>query len=72
MKQVGDQFALQHDVIRIQTVFMMPAPVTCSDVFGCSENVGISVQTRACFVSRFDSGDWKHLYKNYELDEYRR
>jgi hypothetical protein len=70
-KQVGDQYALQRDIFRIRRVFLPPKPVTCTDLFGCSENIAIGTQRKAGFVSKFDSGDWTKLYSGYELDEYR-
>jgi hypothetical protein len=70
-KQVGTQYALQREIFRIRPLFSAPAPVTCADVFGCSENIAIGAQTKAGFVSKFDSGDWSNLYSGSELDEYR-
>jgi hypothetical protein len=70
-KQVNGQCALQRDIFRIRPQFTAPAPVTCMDVFGCSENISVGAQTKAGFVSKFDSGDWKNVYSGSELDEYR-
>jgi hypothetical protein len=70
-KQVGNQCALQREIFRIRPQFTVPAPVTCMDVFGCSENIAIGAQTKAAFESKFDRGDWKNLYSSSELDEYR-
>ena len=61
-KQVGGQCALQREIFRIRPQFTAPAPVTCTDVFGCSENIAIGAQTKAGFVSKFDQGDWKNVY----------
>jgi hypothetical protein len=69
-KQIGTQCALQREIFRIRPQFTAPAPVTCMDVFGCSENISIGAQTKAGFVSKFDLGDWKSLYSGL-LDEYR-
>jgi hypothetical protein len=70
-KQAGDQCGLQREIFRIRPVFIAPAPVTCTNLFGCSENIAIGAQTTAGFVSKFDRGDWKNLYSSSELDEYR-
>lgn len=70
-KQVGDECLLQREIFRIRPVFNAPAPVTCTNLFGCSENIAIGAQTKAGFVSKFDSGDYKHLYSSSELDECR-
>jgi hypothetical protein len=70
-KQVGDKYALQRDIFRIRRVFLPPKPVTCMDLFGCSENIAVGAQKQAGFVSNFDSGEWTKLYSGYELDEYR-
>lgn len=69
--QVGNQCANQRDIFRIRRVFMEPLPVTCRDLFGCSQNIAIGAQNKAGFVSKFDSGDWKDLYSGSELTEYR-
>ncbi|SDT21647.1 hypothetical protein [Bradyrhizobium canariense] len=70
-KHIGDQCELQRNIFRIHRVFLPPQPVTCSDLFGCSQNIGIGAQTKDGFVSKFDSGDWTKLYSGSELDEYR-
>jgi hypothetical protein len=70
--RVGHQSASQRDVFRIRKPFVPPMPVTCSDLFGCSQNIGIGAQTKAGFVSKFDAGDWKNLYSSSELDDYER
>jgi hypothetical protein len=70
--RVGDQCASQRNVFRIRKPFVPPMPVTCSDLFGCSQNIGIGAQRKADFVSKLDTGDWKNLYSSSELDEYER
>ena len=70
-QQAGDQCVSQRSIFRIHKPFVPPMPVTCSDLFGCSQNIGVGAQTKAGFVSKFDAGDWKNLYSNSELDEYR-
>jgi len=38
---------------------------------GCSKNNRASARSgRPGSLSKFDRGDWKNLYQNYELDEY--
>lgn len=69
-KQVGDQYALQRDIFRIKRVFVPPRPVTCSDLFGCSQNIGVGAQIEAGFVSRFDKGDWQNLYTDWDLTDW--
>lgn len=70
-KQVGNQCGLQRDIFRIRPVFIAPAPVACTNLFGCSENIAVGAQTKAGFASKFDRGDWKNLYSSSELDQYR-
>lgn len=70
-KQVGNECSVQRDIFRIRKPFVQPMPVTCSDLFGCSQNIGVGAQMKAGFVSKFDVGDWKSLYSSSELDEYR-
>jgi len=70
-RQVGDECALQRDIFRIRRVFLPPKPVTCTDLFGCSENIAVGAQGKAGFMSKYDSGDWTKLYTSSELDEYR-
>lgn len=70
-KQVGGRYALQRDILRIRRVFVEPVPVACSELFGCSQNIGTGEQTRAGFVSKLDSGDWNNLYNASELEDYR-
>ena len=70
-KQVGGRCALQREIFRIRPQFTAPAPIMCTDVFGCSENIAVGAQTKAGFVSKFDQGDWTNLYSGSELDEYR-
>lgn len=69
--QVGHQCAAQRDIFQIRWPFMQPLPVTCRDIFGCSENISVGAQKKVRFISKFDSGDWKNLYSGWELAEYR-
>ncbi|MGJ5051645.1 hypothetical protein ACQR09_31580 [Bradyrhizobium oligotrophicum] len=70
-KQVGGQCLLQREIFRIRPVFIAPAPVTCTNLFGCSENIAVGAQTKAGFVSKFELGDWKNLYSSSELEDFR-
>lgn len=67
---VKDQCAAQRDIFRIRRTFMMPLPVTCPDLFGCSENISVGIQRKVGFVSKLDRGDWKYLYTGSELSEH--
>lgn len=69
--QVGGQYALQRDIFRLKRAFVQPQPVTCSDLFGCSQNIGVGAQIEAGFVSKFDRGDWKNLYDASDLNEWK-
>lgn len=69
--QFGDRSALQRDIFRIKRVFVQPQLVTCSDLFGCSQNIGMGAQREAGFVSKFDRGDWQNLYDDSDLNEWK-
>jgi hypothetical protein len=70
--RAGDRCVPQRDVFRIRRVFVPPHPVSCSDLFGCSQNIGVGAQMAAGFVSKFDQGDWQRLYDDSDLAEWRR
>jgi hypothetical protein len=70
-KQVGDRYALQRDIFRIRRIFVQPQPVTCSELFGCSQNIGVGQQKKGGFISKLDLGDWENLYNGSELRDYR-
>jgi hypothetical protein len=63
--------ALQRDIFRIKRVFLPPQPVTCSDLFGCSQNIGVGAQIEAGFVSKVDRGEWENLYNDSDLNEWK-
>jgi hypothetical protein len=69
--KVGDQCGVLREVLKITHDFNEPAPVTCSDLFGCSQNIGIGAQTKEGFVSRLDAGDWQNLFGAHDLQEWR-
>ena len=52
--------------------FVNTAPVHCAKLAGASENIGKNAQDRTDFYSKWDAGDFAHLYDGSELDEYRR
>lgn len=58
-------------VFQITKPFMATGPVTCRKLAGCSENIGPGAQSKAGFVSKFETGDWAALYSGSELDDYR-
>jgi hypothetical protein len=68
---VSDQCALQREILRIRPAFIAPASVTCTNLFGCSENIAIGAQMKAGFLSKFDRGNWKNLSSSSELNEFR-
>lgn len=69
--KVGDQCGVLREVLEVSHDFNEPKPVTCSDLFGCSQNIGVGAQKKEGFVSRLDAGDWQNLFGAHDLQEWR-
>lgn len=68
--KVGGQCGVLREVLEVSHDFNEPKPVTCSDLFGCSQNIGVGAQKKERFVSRLDAGDWQNLFGTHDLAEW--